>query len=248
MKAILWYWKFIKRFIKAKRYWAYHRPKLVAIKSMEEFHAYVEETKPETFLFYKDKSEEKRKDFKAVVDYLKINLSDQQFLDIGPAYGDSLDICYEGGAKSIDFIEVDPFFFTYNRLKPFTKGFNHNQFHQLKTLERKKYTFIWVKGAFSADRFIQMKIIFHLSDWLAKLELLASPIAKIIICPSWKNNYHIRRIEDVYHNYFTSIMLQNGYKILPSIKSHNKEPEYPITYYKNMSLKPEFAEIGMTKV
>ena len=79
---------------------------------MEEFLSYVEKINYDTFLEYKSESNEKRKDFKAVIDYLKIDLKDQKFLDIGPAYGDSLDICYESGAKSIDFIDFDPLFFT----------------------------------------------------------------------------------------------------------------------------------------
>jgi hypothetical protein len=184
---------------------------------------------------YKDKSNEKREDFNAVMNYLKIDLSGQNFLDIGPAYGDSLDICYEGGAKSIDFIEIDPFFFTFNRLKPFTKGYNRNHFRELNTLERRKYSLIWVKGAFSADRFIKMKLVLSLSAWLANLELLASSLAKIIICPYWSNDNHVRRIEDVYHNYFTRIMLHEGYNILPMIKNHNDDLGYPITFYKDMS-------------
>ena len=202
---------------------------------MEEFLSYVEKTKPDTFLKYKGESNEERKDFKAVIDYLKIDLMGQKFLDIGPGYGDTLDICSESGAKSIDFVEIDPFFFTFNRLKPFTKGYNINLFRELKTLEHRKYSLIWIKIAFSADRFIKMKFILPLSAWLANLELLASPLAKIIICPYWSNDNYLRRIEDVYHNYFTRIMLNKGYKILPMIKNHNDGLRYPITFYKDMS-------------
>ena len=202
---------------------------------MEEFLSYVEKINYDTFLMYKDKSNEKRKDFNAVIDYLKLDLMGQNFLDIGPSYGDTLDICSESGAKSIDFVEIDPIFFTFNRLKPFTKGYNCNHFRELKTLERGKYSLIWVKGAFSADRFIKMKLVLSLSAWLANLELLASPIAKIIICPYWSNDNYVRRTEDVYHNYFTKIMLYKGYKILPMIKNHNDGLRYPITFYKDMS-------------
>jgi hypothetical protein len=222
-----------KRFSKKNKYWFFHNQQLVNINSMEEFLSYVEKTNPDTFLKYKAVSISKREEFNAVIDYLKIDLTVQKFLDIGPAYGDSLDICYEQGAKSIDFIEIDPFFFTFNRLKQFTKGYNGNHFIELKTLEHNKYSLIWAKGAFSADRFIKRKLILHLSTWLANLELLASPFAKIIICPHWMNDNCSRRIEDVYNNYFTRKMLDEGYKILPIIKNHNHNPEYPITFYKD---------------
>ena len=239
MKNISWYMRFIKRiikrYLKVRRNWSLHNQQLISINSMEEFLNYVDKNNYDTFLMYKDKSNEKREDFNAVMNYLKIDLSGQNFLDIGPAYGDSLDICYEGGAKSIDFIEIDPFFFTFNKLKPFTKGYNRNHFRELNTLERRKYSLIWVKGAFSADRFIKMKLVLSLSAWLANLELLASSLAKIIICPYWSNDNHVRRIEDVYNNYFTRIMLHKGYKILPMIKNHNDGLGYPITFYKDMS-------------
>src|ERR1035438_3658558 len=239
MKNISWYMRFIKRIIKryskVRRNWSLHNQHLISISDLEEFLNYVDKNNYDTFLVYKDKSNEKREDFNAVMNYLKIDLSGQNFLDIGPAYGDSLDICYEGGAKSIDFIEIDPFFFTFNKLKPFTKGYNRNHFRELNTLERRKYSLIWVKGAFSADRFIKMKLVLSLSAWLANLELLASSLAKIIICPYWSNDNHVRRIGDVYHNYFTRIMLHKGYKILPMIKSHNDDLGYPKTFYKDMS-------------
>jgi hypothetical protein len=81
-----------------------------------------------------------------------------------------------------------------------------------------------------------MKLVLSLSAWLAKLELLVTPLAKIIICPHWRNDNYVRQIEDVYNNYFTRIMLHNQYNILPTIKNHNDELEYPITFYKDMSL------------
>ena len=240
MKNISWYMRFIKRiikrYLKVRRNWSLHNQQLISINSMEEFLNYVDKNNYDTFLMYKDKSNEKREDFNAVMNYLKIDLSGQNFLDIGPAYGDSLDICYDGGAKSIDFIEIDPFFFTFNRLKAYTKGYNVDRFRGLKTLERRKYSLIWIKGAFSADLFIKMKLVLRLSAWLTNLELLASPLAKIIICPHWRHDNQIRKIEDVYNNYFTRIMLHNGYKILPTIKNHNDDLEYPITFYKDMSV------------
>lgn len=164
MKNISWYMRIIKRYLKVRRNWFLHKQQLISINSMEEFLNYVDKNNYDTFLMYKDKSNEKREDFNAVMNYLKIDLSGQNFLDIGPAYGDSLDICYEDGAKNIDFIEIDPFFFTFNRLKPFTKGYNRNHFRELNTLERRKYSLIWIKGAFSADRFIKMKLILPLSN------------------------------------------------------------------------------------
>ncbi len=73
----------------------------------------------------------------------------------------------------------------------------------------------------------------RLSHWLKQLERLASPRANIVLCPFWKNDGQRRKIEDIEHNVFTEIMLNSGYKTLPRIKDHNRDPECPITFHKN---------------
>jgi hypothetical protein len=237
-----------------------HERVLNSMTEMEQFRHYTLKVQPQEFFQYQKKSPQKRLEFQSVVNELGLNLKGSRVLDIGPGYGDSLDICYEKGAERIEFIEIDQFFFTYNRLKAFTKGYRINHMTGLSKLESGKFDLIWIKGSVSADLFIakgkfrkdlslshwstQLESLVSsplliicppLSRWLVQLESLASPTCEIIICPHWLNDGHECKCKDVHHNLFTDTMLSRGYVILPKIRHHNYEPEYPITFYKNMA-------------
>jgi hypothetical protein len=221
--------------IKERSYWYRHQWRLNSMNRMEQFLSHVQKTQPSIFLRYRNASSQKRIEFQTVVDELCLKLNGIKFLDIGPAYGDSLDICHEKGAEVVDFVEWDPFFFTYNRLKGFAKGYKLNHLLRLNRLQPGKYDLIWVKGSFGADVFVKMSLILSLSRWLVQIERLASPSCKIVICPYWSHDTYTRNIEDVQHNSFTETMLTRGYVILPRIANHNTDLEYPITFYKDMS-------------
>lgn len=217
--------------------------KLKSVSNMEQFRNYIRRHQPKDFLMYQKDSAEKRFGFQSVVSELTLNLKGIKFLDIGPGYGDALDICYEKGAKCIEFVEISLLFSTYNSLKGFTKGYRCNYLteldKQLDRMGRGKYDLIWSKGSFSADTFIannKLRIENHsLSYWLAQLEELASLTGHIIICPHWRNDTSKRIIEDVHNSWFTETMLNKEYVLLPRIKNHNQDPGFPITFYKNMS-------------
>ena len=220
--------------------WFRHKRILNSMIEMEHFHDYILEVRPKEFLRYQEASPQKRLEFESVINELGMKLKGMKFLDIGPGYGDSLDICHEEGVKCIEFVEIDPFFFTYNRLKGYAKGYPINHLMWLSRLYPMKYDFVWVKGSVSADRFtfmskkLRIKYL-SLSRWLTQLEKLASSTCQIIICPHWSNDTKKRNIEDIQHNVFTTTMLERGYAILPKIRNHNDDPGYPITFYKNMS-------------
>ncbi|HUI66211.1 MAG TPA: hypothetical protein VL126_15310 [Bacteroidota bacterium] len=204
---------------------------------MDQFRSYVTRVLPDQFLFYESKSLEKRLEFQSLIRAIGVNLKGMRFLDIGPGYGDALDVCFENGASGVEFVETDPFFFTYNRLKGFTKGHEINHKTRLGTLHRSQYDFIWVKGSISPDNFIFRlnpdavnKIL--LSHWLSQVEHLAKPHCQIIICPYWLHHAHKRRTEDLQRSFFTETMLERGYDVLPGIENHNREPDYPVTFHK----------------
>ena len=179
-------------------------------------------------------------EFQIVIDELSVKLRGISFLDIGPAYGDSLDICHEQGAARIEFIEIDPYFFAYNRLKGYTRGYHLDHLMNLHRLEAGKYEFIWVKGSISADFFISSsKVVPNLSHWLDGLERLAARTCTIVICPHWSNDTRTRRIENIQCNPFTDTLLHRGYELLPPIRLHNHEPEYPCTFYVHRAPSPE---------
>ena len=157
-------------------------------------------------------------------------------MDIGPGYGDTLDICHERGSAVINFIDHDPFYYHYNRLKGFTTGYYFNHIKNINRLRNIKYNFIWCKGAIGVEHFNLREMLYLkkycLNNWLNQLEKLAAETCHLLICPVWKNNGKTRLTNDIYNNNFTNIMLENKYKILPQIKDFCGELEYPIAYYK----------------
>jgi hypothetical protein len=225
MKGVLFHMK--ERFT-----WFARQRELNAMTRMEEFQNYITAVQPAEFLRYQALSQEKRTEFQTVMNELDVNLKGIAFLDIGPAYGDSLDICHEQGAARIEFIEIDPYFFTYNQLKGYARGYNVDHLLSLHRLDPGKYDVIWAKGSVSVDFFINKRMIVpNLSRWLEDVERLAAPSCTIIICPHWSNDTHTRRIENIHCNAFTHTMLVHGYELLPPIRLHNHEPEYPCSFF-----------------
>ena len=76
---------------------------------------------------------------------------------------------------------------------------------------------------------------YDIFTWLSILERSAND--HIVICPHWRNDTRSREIEDTVNTSFTRCMLDNGYVILPWIKNHNSDLEYPITFYKRLNSK-----------
>ena len=225
--------RWLTRIIERKLSKIRHQKKLKDIQKMSDFEEYVEKNQPMLFTRYKEVSESKVIDFKSAIDHIGIDLNEKSFLDLGPAYGDSLDVVNQRGANRIDFTEFDPYFYTYNRLKPYTNnGYQIDHRKQLSQLPERIYDFIWCKGGISADYFIKFHRITSLSQWLEDVERLAKSNGVIMICPGWTNDKRKRNIEDLENNLFTKTMKKHGYQILPFIDNHNHEPDYPVTFYK----------------
>jgi hypothetical protein len=205
---------------------------LDSIVDMDEFAAYVHKVQPQEFMRYQAMSVEKRKQFMAVVRQLQIQLNGSAILDVGPGYGDSLDICHEQGARVIDFVEIDPFFFTYNRLKRLGRAFRLNLLTHLHCLERGKYDLIWMRGC-PQPHYFDRNIFLTVHKWLAQIERLASASCQIILCPHWRDQDGKRDVEDALHNSFTDAMISHGYNVV-RVEGHNTEPNYPVTFVRDI--------------
>jgi hypothetical protein len=232
----------IKKLLESLKYKVtrvYHRHVLNGVNTMEEFNRYIKEIKPDVFLKYKEASTVKRLEFTTVIEKLSLNLNSINFLDIGPGFGDSMDICHERGASQIEFVEWDPFFFTFNRLKKWCTGHQENHLLGLHSLDQNKFDFIWIKGSLSADKFNKWPIRkispAQLNIWLDQLLRLGRPSCTIILCPHWMSQDAKRKIENVKESIFTKTILSKGFNILPTILHHNHEPEYPVTFFRKLS-------------
>jgi hypothetical protein len=217
--------------------WPWHQRTLSRMRDLKEFGAYVSQARAQKFLAYQAASANKRAEFLSVVNAIHVDPKNLNFLDLGPAYGDSLDVCHEKGARSVSFTEIDPFFFAFNRLKKFTTGYRLNHLSKLHRLPLRAFDLIWCKGAIVADRAILSERLpirtWRFAHWLEQLEKLAAPGAHIVICPHWRNDGARRRVQNVMDNVLSHMMFGRGYKVLPEIPGHNHKPAYPITYHRN---------------
>jgi hypothetical protein len=218
--------------------WPWHQRILSRMTDLDQFGAYIGEGRANKFFAYQAASTNKRAQFLSVLDAIHVEPKDLNFLDLGPAYGDTLDVCHERGARLVCFTEIDPFFFAYNRLKKFTTGYRLNHLSKLQRLPARAFHLIWCKGAIVADHAMLSEKLpirtWRFAEWLGQLEKLAASRAHIVICPHWRNDGARRRVEDAKNSPLSRTMFTRGYETLPEIPGHNHEPEYPLTYHKRI--------------
>lgn len=236
----------ISRHVRKKMKWYKNDKYLAKISDLEGFNDYIATIDDSYFKQYKELSTQKRLEFLTTLDLLGIDVYNKRIIDIGPGFGDLLDICHEQGAKTTAFIEYDPFFFNFNRLKGFTKGYYQNHLRGFKNVESKSFDLIWIKGSICADMFIKMEVnrlykiaaiinrIIDLNDWLDEIERIADGKCQIVLCPQWFYDQKGNNLQDIHNNYFTDTLLTRGFSIV-SVLSDYKEPIYPLTFYKGIN-------------
>jgi len=220
--------------------WPLHERALNRMQGLDQFSKYLSRVQPSKFLAYQNASSNKRSQFLAVLESIRVVPRDLTFLDLGPGYGDTLDVWHERGGKSVSFTEIDPFFFTYNRLKGFTTSYRLNHLSKLRQLPGKSFDVIWCKGAVVADQAILSEKLplttWRFSKWITQLEQLAAPGGHLLLCPHWRNDGTRRRVQDATGSLLSVRLINRGYEILATVPSHNHEPEYPLTYHKQLGL------------
>jgi len=207
--------------------------------NLRQFHALMETVQDPVFMECAKIDCLNRREFCTVLDSVEIDLRGRSFLDIGPGYGSTLDIARERGASLIEFVDYNPFMFTFNRLKGF-KGYNLDARRHLTRLRSQTYDLIWLKGTFSADRLILVDRFPVLScvRWYPKLgglldqiEQLAAPSGQIVFCPHWQPKNGEWIISDIRKTSLYRTFEDRGYRSLPYIEGHNMGA-YPMTFYK----------------
>jgi SAM-dependent methyltransferase len=222
----------IYRQLKKRTEWLAHSRKLAKMRSMEEFERYAEVVRPAEFLKYRDYASLKRAEIEAVLKVLEIDVAGKAVLDIGPGHGESLDVFHEHKASEVHFIEYNPFFMAYNRLKGFCCGLHGNHFVKIRELPGDHYHFIWCRGSIRDDAFRYFGWLYSVDRWLRQIERILAPGGLVVICPCWAMKDGQRRQSNVRDAPLTRAMLKHGFTVLPAIEHHNSEPAYPISYLK----------------
>lgn len=213
--------------------WWWYTHRLDALTRMEDFEILVQRARPQMFLKYRAPAVSKRREFLAVVQHVHLELGGKKVLDIGPGHGESLDVCHEQGAAAVHFVDYNPWFYTYNRLKGYASGYRLNHLMHLSRLEAGFYDLIWARAAFIADLFEKGYYV-HMDNWLKDVDRLAAPGAITVITPHWQDRHGVRIISDVHGSAVARTLRQFGYIALPAIEYNNWEPNCPVTFFKQI--------------
>ena len=165
-----------------------------------------------------------------------IDLYGLTILELGPGAGTFLEVAKNERSKSIEFIDYNPYIYTYNKLC----GFNGyvRDFYSLKAfngIPTNRYDLIITRGAINLNRFDrQIKKSMH---WIKQLEQLLRSDGRIIICPTYDlgdddTHPYLCNIDIIKNSKIFKYLMDNGYKCLPFIKGFSHKDFFPFTFYK----------------
>lgn len=180
----------------------------------------------------------------SLFDYLKLDLSNKDALELGPGWGAFLQVARDSGARIIDFIDYNPYVYTYNRLNEFHGIINDYYKNNAFKAVNSKYDLIVSRGSISVDRFerqfngSRFRLI-SFPKWLKRLEDLCNLGGTIIISPTYdigddKENPYLCHREKTINTKFYSHMWSAGYDLLPYVENWTDEKFFPFTFIKRM--------------
>ena len=166
-------------------------------------------------------------------------------LDIGPGVGTFMEVAKMKGANNIEYVEYDPIFMHYLKLKGY-KGYfiNYMGPNGFEPMLQNRYDFIVSKGSINGDIFNALiknpnRRRISLTKWLDQVETMLNPGGKIIITPNHgtaETEYVCDDLDQFYSSDFTSIMLERGYTLYQTIKGYTDgewgKSRFPFTFYK----------------
>jgi hypothetical protein len=207
--------------------WAREARALRHVRTLEDLEAYVAETKPAEFLHYQRLAPQKRVEAKALLSFLDFDIRGKRTLDLGPGHGDSLDVFREAGAASCCFVDYDPLFYAFNRLKGY-EGYRFNFRVHLQRLPQSSYDFIYVGQSITYANF-RVRRAEAFRRWLGHLRRAGKPDAVIAVCPWWPATGDNSR-ESLSRHWFSRTLVDEGFRPVPWIEGQNKEVIYPLTF------------------
>ena len=89
--------------------WPLHQRALNRMECLDEFSKYLSRVQPSKFLAYQNASGNKRSQFLAVLESIRVVPRNLTFLDLGPGYGDTLDVWHENGGNTFPSRRLIPF-------------------------------------------------------------------------------------------------------------------------------------------
>src|SRR4051794_23384431 len=173
-------------FASRRREWLKTRREVGRARTWPEFWKWIDANeggRAELFLSYHSREQELgvRANTAMVFAELGLDVAGKRVLDLGPGYGEAIDVAHEGGAKSIDYVELDPVFSTYNRLKGYARGHRMNQLLFPAQRLRERFDAIWSGGSVVVDQWVHFPRL--TIWWLHQLRQMTAPNGTVAIVP-----------------------------------------------------------------
>jgi SAM-dependent methyltransferase len=207
--------------------WARQASAMRRVRTLEDLEAFVAETKPHEFLHYQRLAPQKRVEAESLLSYLELDVRGRRILDLGPGHGDALDVFREAGAASCSFVDYDPLFYTFNRLKGY-EGYRFNFRVHLRRLPRSSYDFIYIGQSITHANF-RVRRAGAFRRWLRQLRGAGTTDAVIAVCPWWPDTGDNSR-EALSDHWFSRSLAAEGFRPVPWIEGQNKDVIYPLTF------------------
>jgi hypothetical protein len=220
---------------------------------MQELIVYAEERKETGFLEYIEHREDylnrprtsRPIHYISLFNHLEIDLLDKSVLELGPGWGILLEVARDARAQKIDFIDYNPYVYTYNRLNGFNGIVNDYYMSNAFNGITDEYDVIVSRGSVNVDRFERQfdysgRRLISYPEWLRRLERLCKHSGTLIISPTYDRgedveNPYLCHQDKVLSGRFYRHMVDCGYTLLPYVEDWTDRKSFPFTFIKRLS-------------
>lgn len=224
----------VVRYLKKRMLWHRYAKEYPHIKRISEFEKFTESIESYKQLAnWEQISPKNREEVQIFIDKYGLNVRGKRVLDLGPGYGDFLDVAQEKGAITVG-MDYNPIVVRWLQLKGHL-AFQGNMLSSDWRLSHNLFDIIHLKGSIVAEYF-KIRGFSKLSGLLKTIESHTADGGQIYICPFFelRHGQPVRKISDPRKCRFTDTMLSAGYEILEDLPIRSSEALYPVTFGKTI--------------
>lgn len=227
---------------------------MVGFQKKAEVEDYAEKNGFTYFLNYAKQQEAKRRQFRSAVDLSGHNLNCASVLDIGPGTSDSLDVALELGASHTTFIDEEPYFYHYGRVKGHSGVLGNYYLRPFFPGEwRGKFDFIYTKGSINCGwvdqqnlwrRNLHIRGYFDFESWVDSVIGMLRSGGCIVLLPSMPRQkeeifddaydlrtfYYCPDVEEYRRSFFVRTLVSKGFRTHDRIDGLTQEKAFPLAF------------------
>jgi len=199
---------------------------------MEEFRRYRERGGyvPSYLVVPEMTSRLKHRESEQLLDRSQLDVAGMRVLDVGPGYGDFLDVCRLRGALTVG-VDFDPAVVRWLQLRGHV-AIRCNILRTIRPLQDNLFDLIHLRGSIVVEYFTLVGEG-RLRRLLIDLDHLLNPErGRVLMCPSFEvtRRRRQRKVVDPMTSRFTQVVTEFGYRPLPPMSPIDDDPMYPVTY------------------